>query len=244
MFTSKPARVLVTGKGFIGSRLAGYHFEKKEGNNILDIAQVRDKYDLVIHTAASFEETTMYEDNILGTKAVVEQCKKWRAKLIFLSSAAVYGNNSDAKETSELRPVNFYGLTKLVGEKLVTESLTDWVILRLANVYGKGGRGIVSKLLENNKIRVNGDGSQVRDFVFVEDVVEAINKAWDWTGIYNISSGIGTQVREVYKTISGKEPEFTDPVSEIKVSTLDNSLARSKGFTARPLTAGLHDYNN
>ena len=222
-------KVLITGKGFIGSRLNGDFWEKKEGNNILDISSCKAKYDLVIHTAASFDNN-MFEDNILGIIAVVEQCKEWGSKLIFLSSAAVYGNNKNAKENSKLKPINLYGISKQFGEWYIQRELKDWVILRLSNVYGKGGQGVVSQWLEKGSDLINGDGKQIRDFVYIDDVVSAINKAKKWQGIYNISSGKGISINELYE--------------EIRYSKLDNSRAKLKGFEPRSLQEGLYDYYN
>ena len=219
-------RTLITGKGFIGSRLTGTFIEKKEGNNILDISKIKTKYDLVIHTAASFDDN-MLEDNVLGTIAVVDKCKQWGAKLIFLSSAAIYGNNKNAKETSEIAPINLYGFSKVFGEWYIQKELTNWVILRLSNVYGKGGQGVISQWVEKGSNKINGDGTQVRDFVFVEDVVRAIEKAKDWQGIFNISTGKGTKILDLNK--------------EIKLSTLNN---KKSGMNFKTLREGLNDYYN
>lgn len=219
-------KTLITGKGFIGSRLKGDFIEKKEGNNILDISKLSTKYDLIIHTAASFSDN-MLEDNVLGTIEVVNYCKKTGAKLIFLSSAAVYGDSINAREDDMLCPVNLYGFSKVFGEWYMQRELKDWVILRLSNVYGKGGEGVISQWLEKDSDKINGDGKQTRDFVFVEDVVKAIEKAKNWQGIYNVSTGKGTSINQLHR--------------EIRFSTLSNKKIKNKFKT---LQEGLHDFYN
>lgn len=222
-------KILITGKGFIGSKLKGDFWEKKEGNNILNISKIKNEYDLVIHTATSFSNN-IFEDNILGTIAVVNQCKKWGAKLIFLSSAAVYGNNNNARENSKLKPVNLYGVSKQFGEWYVQRELKNYVILRLSNVYGKGGKGVISQWLEKGSSNINGDGEQSRDFVYINDVIKAINKAKDWQGIYNLSTNKGTKINDLY--------------GEIRYSKLNNKKALTKGFKPISVREGIYDFYN
>lgn len=129
------------------------------------------------------------QTNIDGTKNILQACvDSGVEKIIFASSAAVYG---DAKqlpiaEDTQKNPLNLYGQSKLEGEKMIlhycrTQGLR-YAVLRYANVYGPGQKadlegGVVSifcsRILSNQPCSIYGDGTQTRDFVFVEDVVRA-----------------------------------------------------------------------
>ena len=140
--------------------------------------------------------------------------------MIFASSGgAIYGEqlHYPADESHPTQPASPYGITKLLGEKYLhfyQESYgIDSVALRYANVYGPrqnphGEAGVVAifatKLLKGEIPVINGDGLQTRDYVFVEDVVKANLLALQpgVRGIYNIGTGVETDVVAIYKNLA------------------------------------------
>lgn len=136
-----------------------------------------------------------------------------------------------------------YAENKLKAEQLLINSNITYSILRYSNVYGprqsvEGEAGVVAifcnKLLNNNSPTIFGDGEQLRDFVFVEDVTEANILAIDKgeNKIMNISTGKGDTINELFnilKEISNfnKDPVYEDPrKGDILKSYLDNTKAK------------------
>jgi UDP-glucose 4-epimerase len=187
-----------------------------------------EKPDVVSHHAAQIDIRKSVERpiddamiNILGTINVLENCKEFGVKrVIFASSGgAIYGD-ADSLPASEDRPANPispYGITKRCGELYLefykmTYSL-DYIALRYGNVYGPrqdphGESGVVAifiqKMLIGEIPTIYGDGEQVRDYVYVDDVVEANILALKSkkSGHYNIGTGIGTSVNKLFMVLS------------------------------------------
>ncbi len=159
------------------------------------------------------------EQNIIGTLNLLENSQRLGVKkIIFSSSAAVYGDNGvvPTTEDSPLLAPSPYGIGKLAGEKYLEyyyqTSQLPFVTLRYANVYGprqswRGEGGVVAiftaRAVVGKRLVINGDGSQTRDFVFVGDVVQANLKALATAqvGIYNIGTAIETSIAELAKKI-------------------------------------------
>ena len=95
--------------------------------------------------ARSSDQKEMQRVNILGSKNVFSPATKNKCKIIFTSSAAVYGD-SKTKEDSRCKPISDYGRSKLEAEKLLDKNS---FIVRLFNVYGPGGKGAVNIFCEN-----------------------------------------------------------------------------------------------
>lgn len=210
-----------------------------------------DDVDVIFHLAALTDvvESEVKKDeywnvNVMGTENVLKIAKDVSAKLVFTSSAAVYGELSDvAREDLKPNPISFYGATKLEGEKLCMryheEYGTDIVVLRLFNVFGERARGGVVKIFlerarEGKPLIIYGDGEAVRDFIYVGDVVDALIKAAlseKASGrILNIGSGKPTKVRELAEVVA-KETGVkiiyeSERRGEIKFSLADISLAK------------------
>ena len=167
----------------------------------------------VVHLAAlisveeSFEKPLLYEDvNVRGTISAVLASNKagvWR--FVYVSSAAVYGNPRylPVDEEHPTIPLSPYGVTKLAGEyftKLLFRGGGRTLILRLFNVYGPGQNpeyaGVIVKFMErlmkNEPPVIYGDGEQTRDFIYVTDVVEAIEKAVNVSVGSDVVLNIGT----------------------------------------------------
>lgn len=158
-----------------------------------------------------------FEVNISGTFNVLELCVKNKIKkLVFSSSASVYGNAVEIPMTEE-HPFNnrtFYGATKIAGEQMCRAFYEryrlNYVGLRYMNVYGprqdyKGAYvAVIMKILDridqNLPPIIYGDGSQSYDFIYVEDVARANICALKGNTIdsfYNVGSGVKTTIKEI-----------------------------------------------
>ena len=159
-------------------------------------------FDAIVHLAAqtmvpaSMEDPKKdMKDNIEGTVNILEAARKYGVKrIIFSSSAAVYGDIAPeclpVRETEPLRPVSFYGLSKMTCENYIRLYQKayglSYVIFRFANVYGErqgngGEGGVVSifarQLAEGKSPTVYGNGQQTRDFIYAGDIANGIRKA-------------------------------------------------------------------
>ena len=221
--------------------------------------------DYIFHEAAQTEVSTSMSDpmldcdiNLIGLINLLNAAVKLDVKKFLMpSSAAVYGNLDTLPLNEEMigNPSSFYGLTKLTTEhylRIYHEAFgLNTGCFRYANVYGPrqgdGGEGgvisIFNRLIvEGQPLTVFGDGEQTRDFIYVDDVVDANIKAMgngQCTGIYNISTNKGTSVNELitrFRTISGTDfmVYYEDErIGDIKHSRLSNVKAeRDFGFTA------------
>jgi len=175
-----------------------YEVDVRNYEKLVDIFKKGD-VEAVVHCAAlvSVEESVRkpleyVDNNVLGTVSVLKSAVDTGVeKVVYISSAAVYGNPKylPVDEEHPLEPISPYGATKLAGEILVkafheTYGL-KYVILRPFNIYGPGQNpayaGVINKFVErisrNLPPVIYGDGLQTRDFVYVEDVAEAVVKA-------------------------------------------------------------------
>ena len=164
--------------------------------SILDtklLEEITKDVDGVFHQAAlasvqdSFTKPDEYYDvNVDGTENIFKLSKKYEFKVVYASSSSVYGNPTriPTKELDDKNPINPYAKTKLKAEELATQysKMGISVIgLRYFNVFGKRQSkeyaGVIKLFLERirDKLppKVNGDGTQSRDFVHVDDVVNA-----------------------------------------------------------------------
>jgi len=162
------------------------------------------------------------EVNILGMLNVLRKAIKYGVRrMIFASSGgAVYGEPESlpVSEPHPTRPASPYGISKAVGDEYLryfrdADGL-EYVSLRYANVYGPrqdpyGEAGVVGifaqKMLLGEQPIINGNGRQTRDFIYVDDVVEAnmaaMNKAAH--GIYNVGTGKETTINELFAMLAG-----------------------------------------
>ena len=141
-------------------------------------------------------------------------------KLIFLSSGGtVYGNpiNVPIKESHPTNPLCSYGINKLSIEKYINLYRhlygLNAVVLRLANTYGEGQRlnstqGVVpvffGRAMQNQPLEIWGDGSTIRDFIYIKDAVGAIISSLSYSGkehTFNIGSGEGLSLRSLISLI-------------------------------------------
>ena len=181
----------------------------------------------LISVSDSFSHKKEYQNvNVKGTKNILEISKVYGQKVVFASSAAVYGESKNIPilEKSPKLPSNPYGQTKLEAELLAkkyAERGVEVIGLRYFNVYGRTHLNQISGVIEKfvQKIKsgespiVYGDGTQTRDFIHVNDVIHANLKAMQSNinfGIFNVGSGKSISIKSllnmIYKTFDLPHP--------------------------------------
>ena len=180
--------------------------------------------DGVFHQAAlasvqdSFSKPDEYYNvNVNGTENILELAKKNNFKVVYASSSSIYGNPKriPIEESDEKNPINPYAKTKLEKEelaKIYSKMGVKVIGLRYFNVFGKGQSkeyaGVLKLFLERirdkSPPKINGDGTQARDFVHVSDVVNSnimsmnsdVNHAF-----FNVGTGTSITILDLAKTI-------------------------------------------
>tara|TARA_B100000795_G_scaffold222940_1_gene177989 strand:- start:1815 stop:2807 length:993 start_codon:yes stop_codon:yes gene_type:complete len=166
----------------------------------------------------------------------------FKPRVVFASTATIYGLTEEfpVEEAHDSTPITSYDLHKFFAEQQLkmasNDNLIDAVSLRLANVYGpsfnesaSNDRGILSKVtkmsFENKNPQVYGKGNYIRDYVYIDDVVSAFLYASiiDYDEIrrkseiiFNVSSGIGVSVKNVFSLISSEVEKITGTKLEVK----------------------------
>ncbi len=242
-------------KVFIKYRLGSFSYNPKNVEIIYHLAAN-------ISVKESMEKPAkVLDNNVRGVLEVAEWARKNDAKIVFASSAAVYGDKDGVlKEDMELEPISVYGLSKKIGEEILRKYHElyglDIVILRYANVYGPRqdpGVGAVIptfivRMLQGKEVYFYGDGSQVRDFVFVKDVARITLESSRLKGfhVFNLGTGIGTSIKELFEIIDreigyGKKPLLKpEREGDIKKSVFDVSrLKRFFDIDFVPIEEGL-----
>jgi len=183
--------------------------------------EIEEKLDVIFHQAAitnpRFEnDAEMMRANIEGFKNVIELAKHKSSKLIYASTANLYGNGpTPMKESQMPEIISAYGRSKLEMDNMATEFFDKMHIvgLRYFNVFGpneehKGTASsmiyhLMNQMKSGRRPRLFKHGEQKRDHIFVKDVVAATLKAADAAcGIYNVGSGVATTFDELAKTLN------------------------------------------
>ncbi|WP_324663382.1 NAD-dependent epimerase/dehydratase family protein [Haloarcula sediminis] len=240
-------------------------------------SEAMDGVDIVFHQAAIVSVARSVEDpttsnavNANGTLAILEAARRQDARVVFASSAAIYGapETLPITEGESKAPASPYGLEKLTSDHYcrLYADLYDLptVALRYFNIYGprqSGGdyAGVIKAFTEQARdggpLTVHGDGEQTRDFVNVADVVQAncLAATTDATGeAFNVGTGTRTSVRQLAELIRDEVAPTAEIThvdardGDIRHSAADISKAR-EGLGFEPtisLADGLHDYLN
>lgn len=208
-------------------------------SNDLETAVALFKPEYIIHEAAQTSVSRSIEDihydaelNIMGTINIINICRKYSIKkVIFASSAAVYGNSKQIPipVAGSILPNSPYGLSKHMAEEYLKLAKDlygiNYTILRYSNVYGPrqnglGEGGVISiflnNLITNRSQTIFGDGNQTRDFIYVKDVSSANLKALeeDVCGVFNISSSTSTSINQLLNIVNGLSIQFSSPIYE------------------------------
>jgi len=256
-------KVLVTGhKGYIGSKLFNtlkknqydvFGIDLKDGDDIMHCLP-DESFDCVFHLAAypkvsySIEHPSFtMRQNALTTSFLLDWCKNNKVKrFIFSSSAAV--NDGDPKSP--------YGLHKFISEmecKMYSDLYgLDTVCLRYFNVYsedqkyGDAYSTIISAWMEmlkkNKNLRIDGDGSQTRDFIHVDDIVSAnifcMNQEKKFNGkVLNIATGKSVSINYIKQFVDSRFNILWDKsparIGDIKDSNADISEITKMGWNAK-----------
>jgi UDP-glucose 4-epimerase len=260
-------------------RVTFYNIDIKDKDTI---SHVFDHHTIVscIHLAAKISvadsitnpEETM-NVNVTGTQNILETCSNHNVEsFVFASSAAVYGDCKvlPISENNNLEPLSPYGASKAKAERLVSSynnsKIRNAISLRFFNVYGAGQTleyaGVITRFAErlHRKLPpiVYGDGTQTRDFIGVDDVVNAIllcigagtenRRADSLHEVYNVGTGKPTMIKylaEIMTRTSGLnlEPEFVESrIGDIKHSYAD--VTRIKRDFQFVVTNSLESYVN
>ncbi len=193
-------------------------------------------FDVVMHLAAQSSGEVSQENpdldlkvNTLGTLMLLKWCMQNQVKrFLYASSMAVYGNPAGlpVHETDPCLPLSFYGISKVASEHYIRhyagEGL-DTTVFRMFSVYGPGQnmenlkQGMVSIFLaylsKNEEILIKGDRNRFRDYIYIDDVVDAWCRAIDnpasFGKIYNLATGKKTHVHELVDAeirLFGRDP--------------------------------------
>lgn len=211
-----------------------FYFLKKDCSekNFINFFSNVKKISLVIHLAAEvgvrnsyLKPEIYYKNNLQSFFNILEICKNKKANLIFASSSSVYGSSKKyifKENHNTSKPISFYAATKKCNEVMAYAYSKNYkfsaVGIRFFNVYGPWGRPDMSiykftnLILNKKKIPIYGTGKQERDFTYIDDVVELINKIIrsftlkknSYFDIFNSGKGKSINILKLLKLISVK----------------------------------------
>ena len=230
------------------------HFIEGDFSTEADFYGYLREMDLVYHlisTTKPSNKNMMFEftTNVLPTIRLLDACSKSHARLIYFSSGGtVYGTPRyiPIDEGHRTEPISAYGIHKLTEEKCIeyygrTYGL-DYQILRISNPYGPwqdihGSQGVIpiflAKILNGEAIDLWGDGSAIRDYIYVEDLMDAVCRISDYHGaerVFNVGSGEGTSLRQLINDIKmvTDEPVYVNflpgRIQDVPSNILDTTL--------------------
>jgi nucleoside-diphosphate-sugar epimerase len=215
---------------------------------------------LIDISASVADPTLTHEINVTGTLNLLKEAAKQSVnKFVFASSTAVYGDtkNLPVREETACQPISPYAASKAAAEAYCSAYSgcygLDTVRLRFFNVYGPRNEnsiysGVITKFLhkaqQNEALTIEGDGEQTRDFIYVDDVIQALIASLEGQGmrgdVFNVCAGKPISINKLASTLSavtGKNLKTTHVqprVGDIRVSYGDPSKAAKRlGFKAR-----------
>ncbi len=229
--------------------------------------------DFVVHLVntllpapSNAEKVRDVRENLIGTLRLLEKCSELGVrKIVYASSGGtVYGPQASAPISEEVlpHPISSYGVVKHAVEGYLhlyrRLHQLDYVALRIANPFGQyqmpHDQGLVAalfgKALTNEPISIWGDGSVVRDYVYIQDVIDAIIAAMALDDssaprVFNVGSGVGRSVTDVIRSIQAIHGELP-PVeyqparpADVPVNVLD--IRRAQKFLDWTPTTPWHD---
>jgi UDP-glucose 4-epimerase len=238
------------------------HFVRGDVNDRPKLWTLLQEIDCVYHLAAKVlvPESVLYpreynEVNVGGTVTLMEAMRDVGVRrVVLISSGAIYGNQETqpVSEDAIPNPRSPYAVSKLAAEYYVKTIGRLWgietVCLRVFNAYGPGQHlppvhapvllNFLRQALQNGTLVVHGDGTQTRDYVYVDDVVQAMIAASTAPGVdqmtINVGSGVETSVRDLVKvviSVTGSEPEVVyNPRSDGGPARMCADLRRAAAF--------------
>jgi UDP-glucose 4-epimerase len=208
--------------------LEGVEWYQGDFSDAVALAAALETYEIVFHLlhattpqSANLDMAGDLQQNVVSSLGLFDICRNSRVRrIIFVSSGGtLYGPSKQipTPETAPTEPITAYGIGKLAIEKYLAlyEHLygLQYRILRVANPFGPfqvpiKNQGVIaalmSRAIRNETIEIWGDGSVVRDYIYVDDVVDALEKAMNDQGdsrIFNIGSGHGRSLKDVISAI-------------------------------------------
>lgn len=233
--------LVVGGMGFIGSNLCKSLKERDISHSVVDLKKGVDicnvdasSFDVIVMLAADLGHTRqMYSHNL----RIYHWLSRHSAHIIYTSSAAVYGDAVTPHTEDEPTPApTLYGKSKLLGEQIIKDTQSRYTIFRLGNVYGNGdGNGVID-IFKRGGRTIYGDGEDVRDYIAVEKVCEAIITALQSPEaynkqVYNLSNFQPKTTYAVFNEFGKGEPDYQPQRGfDVKCSILNNSKAKQAGL--------------
>lgn len=186
------------------------------------------RINMIVHLVSTLIPGSTYEDFkrefenvVFPTSRLMELCAEKQVKFVYFSSGGtVYGNSIQGEkfnENNHLSPISYYGLTKQIIESNILfenrRGNLDYLIVRPSNPFGKGqslhgNQGFIAvalgKILAGDPIEVWGDGTSVRDYIYIDDLADAFFKLIDSgvnNEILNIGSGFGYSVNDIIERL-------------------------------------------
>ncbi len=231
-------------------------------------------FDVIFHKAAITDTTVSDQYLMMRTNAdsfryILELALEWGAKVIYASSAGVYGNTpAPMREDTGLEPENVYGFSKLSMDYIAQEYTQRYPELKVIgfryfNVYGRGEsyKGKTASMIYQLYLQMKAGkrprlfkwGEQRRDFVYIEDVVQANLLALekDVSGIFNIGTGEARSFNEIVEILNRElstnyEPDYFDCPYEFYQEFTQADISRAKvelGYGPQfSLEEGIKDY--
>ena len=214
---------------------------------------------IIFHLVSTLIPSSTLEDYqnemnnlMLPSMNIMKLCSEIGIQFVYFSSGGtIYGNSKQCsrKETDELAPISYYGLSKYIMEEAVRfenrKSGMKYLIIRPSNPYGYGQnlfgkQGIIAvalgKYLEKQKMTIWGDGETIRDYIYIEDLAEYLYQIIEQNienEIFNIGSGEGYSINYILRTLndvlpSTIETEYKEQRSiDVKSIVLDTGKLRS-----------------
>ena len=241
----------------VGSKKNIRHFIKKvkfikaNVNKINKISGLKKNIFAIIHLAAKAEilinkndEKRYFDDNVNSVMHVLNFSSKHNIKkIIFASSASVYGDTKNLKinENFKLNPRHFYAYTKYIGEEMIKFyckiNSIKYTIMRFFNIYGSKSSAVIARFvaqkIQKKKLTIYGNGKQKRDFLHVSDLCEAIFKSLKTriseNKIYNLGSGEAKSINDIKNIISKNNfVNLSKRNDDIEVSISNNTKIKKE----------------
>ena len=227
----------------------------------------------VVPGTSNKEFADEFMSNTVVTVKLLDACVISKVKkVIFLSSGGtVYGKIEEVpiKEDTPLNPISSYGIQKITIEKLLYLYhylyQLDYRIVRLANPYGRyqnpnGIQGVVTtfvyRAIYNETVKLYGDGSVVRDYIYIEDAIKAIEQIVCYEGsqkVFNVGTGKGYSVKDIIEVIERMlhikmnidyQPKravdvpvnildisrYTNEIGEMQYTSLEEGILKTKDY--------------
>ena len=264
------------------SRLEGLDVQIFRGE-LSDIDLIRTiietkKVEIVVHLVATLIPGSTFDDYkreyqnvIFPTIELMQICALHQVKFVYFSSGGtVYGNRTDLKpfvETDPMAPISYYGWSKQMMENSIhyvhrTTGL-KYLILRPSNPYGHGQniharQGLIAvamgKILAAEPIEVWGNGSNIRDYIYIDDLAEAVVQLLEkdvYNTTVNIGSGEGASINDIIQTLRDVVDEQVKvdykPARSVDVSHMILDTTRLKSYINMeftPLKDGIELFYN